>query len=90
MRDRVQAELRGANVSALQATTFHAFCNGVLHANGRAFRLLDDKDLWIYLRRHLRDLELRYFVRAANLTQFLDDLLDFIRRCHGNHRRERC
>jgi len=82
MRDRVQAELRGANVSTLQATTFHAFCNGVLHANGRAFRLLDDKDLWIYLRRHLRDLELRYFVRAANLTQFLDDLLDFIRRCH--------
>jgi len=82
MRDRVQAELRGADNSALQAMTFHAFCNGLLHANGQAFRLLDDKDLWIYLRRHLRDLELKYFIRAANLTQFLDDLLDFIRRCH--------
>ena len=82
MRERVQAELRGTDLSKLQAMTFHAYCNGLLHANGQAFGLLDDKDLWIYLRRHIRDLHLKYFVRAANLTQFLDDLLDFIRRCH--------
>jgi DNA helicase-2/ATP-dependent DNA helicase PcrA len=82
MRDRVQAELHGADISGLRAMTFHAFCNGVLHAHGRAFRLLDDKDLWIFLRRHIRDLRLKYFVKAANLTQFLDDLLDFVRRCH--------
>ena len=82
MRDRVQQELRGTDLSKLQAMTFHAYCNGLLHANGQAFGLLDDRDLWIYLRRHLRDLQLRHFVRAANLTQFLDDLLDFIRRCH--------
>jgi len=39
--------------------------------------VLDDKDLWIYLRKRLRELNLRYFVRPANVTKFLDDLLDF-------------
>jgi DNA helicase-2/ATP-dependent DNA helicase PcrA len=82
MRERVQAELRGTDLAKLQAMTFHAYCNDLLRANGQGFGVLDDKDLWIYLRRHIRDLHLKYFVRAANLTQFLDDLLDFIRRCH--------
>jgi DNA helicase-2/ATP-dependent DNA helicase PcrA len=82
MRDRVQAELRGTDISALRATTFHAYCMDLLQANGMAFGVLDDKDLWIYLRKHLRDLHLNYFVRAAHVTQFLDDLLDFVRRCH--------
>ena len=43
--------------------------------------MLDDKDIWIYLRKRLRELNLKYFVRAANVTKFLDDLLDFLRRC---------
>jgi DNA helicase-2/ATP-dependent DNA helicase PcrA len=82
MRERVQAELRGTDLSDLRAMTFHAFCNELLKANGRGFGVLDDKDLWIYLRKRLRDLHLNYFVRAANVAQFLDELLDFIRRCH--------
>jgi DNA helicase II / ATP-dependent DNA helicase PcrA len=82
MRERVQAELRGVDISGLRAMTFHAYCNELLKANGRGFGVLDDKDLWIYLRKRLRDLHLNYFVRAANVAQFLDDLLDFIRRCH--------
>ena len=82
MRERVQARLRGTDVSALRATTFHAYCMDLLKANGKAFGVLDDKDLWIYLRKRLRDLHLNYFIRAANVSQFLDDLLDFIRRCH--------
>lgn len=82
MRERVQAELRGTDVSALRVTTFHAYCMELLEANGMAFAVLDDKDLWIYLRKHLRDLHLNYFVRAAHVTHFLDDLLDFVRRCH--------
>ena len=82
MRERVQGELRGADMSGLRAMTFHAYCNELLKANGRGFGVLDDKDLWIYLRKRLRDLHLNYFVRAANVAQFLDDLLDFIRRCH--------
>lgn len=82
MRDRVREELRGTDVSGLRALTFHAYCNELLKANQRGFNVLDDKDLWIYLRKRLRDLELNYFVRAANVTQFLDDLLEFIRKCH--------
>src|SRR5246127_861960 len=30
MRDRVQAELRGTDVSSLRAVTFHAYCNELL------------------------------------------------------------
>src|SRR5262249_55004456 len=54
----------------------------MLRACGMGFGVLDDKDLWIYLRKRIRELRLNYFVRAANVAQFLDDLLDFIRRCH--------
>ena len=82
MRERVQAELRGTDVSGLRTTTFHAYGNELLKANDRGFGVLDDKDLWIYLRKRLPDLHLDYFVRAANVAQFLDDLLDFMRRCH--------
>jgi DNA helicase II / ATP-dependent DNA helicase PcrA len=82
MLERVQAELQGSEVSGLQAMTFHKYCNELLIGNGKGFGVLDDKDLWIYLRRRLRDLPLNYFIRAANVTQFLDDLLDFMRRCH--------
>jgi len=82
MRERVAAELRGADVSGLRAVTFHAYCNELLKENGRGFGVLDDKDLWILLRKRIRELGLNYFVRAANVTQFLDDLLDFLRRCH--------
>jgi superfamily I DNA/RNA helicase/RecB family exonuclease len=53
----------------------------LLHAHGKNFGVLDDKDLWIYLRKRIRDLHLSYFVRAANVSKFLDDLLDFMRRC---------
>src|SRR5437870_12148129 len=81
MRDRVKAELTGTDIAGLQATTFHAYCNLLLERCGNKFGVLDDKDLWIYLRKRIRELHLKYFVRAANVTQFLDDLLGFIRRC---------
>ncbi len=82
MLDRVQRELRASNVEGLQVSTFHAYCNNLLIAAGRNFGVLDDKQLWIFLRRNLRELRLKYFVRAAKVSEFLDDLLDFIRRCH--------
>ena len=81
MRERVEAELRGTDISGLQAKTFHAYCNEMLEKRGKKFDLIEDCDLWIYLRRHISDLNLKYFIRAANLGQFLHDLLDFIRRC---------
>jgi superfamily I DNA/RNA helicase/RecB family exonuclease len=82
MRQRVQVELHESGAAGLQAETFHAYCNNLLHRYGKEFGVLDDKDLWIFLRRRLSELHLRYFVRAANVAQFLDDLLDFMRRCH--------
>jgi ATP-dependent DNA helicase UvrD/PcrA len=82
MRERVQSELRGSDISNMQVETFHAYCNNLLIRNGKKFGVLDDKDIWVYLRRRIRELRLNYFVRAANLSQFLSDLLDFMRRCH--------
>jgi len=50
--------------------------------NGRAFGVLDDYDLWIYLRKRIRELNLKHFIIPANIGKFLHDLLDFMRRCH--------
>src|SRR5713226_5191779 len=81
MRERVRDELRGTDISDLQVTTFHAYCNNLLIRCGKQFGVLDEKDLWIYLRKRIRELHLNYFVRAAKVSQFLNDLLDFMRRC---------
>ena len=81
MLGRVRDELAGTNIDGLQACTFHAWCNGLLQRRGAGFGVLDEKDLWVFLRRRIRDLGLRHFVRAANVGQFLDSLLDFMRRC---------
>jgi len=82
MRQRVQEELRGTNLSGLRIATFHEYCNELLIQNGKKFGVLDDQDLWIYLRRRIRELNLNYFVRAARLSKFFDDLLAFFRHCH--------
>jgi DNA helicase II / ATP-dependent DNA helicase PcrA len=81
MMARVRGELKGTAIDGLQACTFHAWCNGLLGRRGADFGVLDDKDLWVFLRRRIRDLRLKHFVRAANVGQFLDSLLDFMRRC---------
>lgn len=81
MRLRVESEL-GTAARGIQICTFHAYCDNLLIRAGRRFDVLDDKQLWIFLRRNIRELKLNHFVRAANVTKFLDDLLDFIRRCH--------
>ncbi len=82
MMQRVGRELGKAQVNGLQVATFHAYCNNLLIRSGRDFKVLDDKQLWIFLRRNLRELRLNYYIRAANTAKFLDDLLDFVRRCH--------
>ena len=84
MRERVLEELGGSDIAGLRVSTFHAYCNNLLIGSGKKFEVLDDKDLWIYLRKRLRELHLNYFVRAARVSQFLDDLLDFMRRCHDD------
>ena len=84
MRERVREELRSTNVSGLQIATFHEYCNELLGRYGKQFGVLDDQDLWIYLRKRIPELHLNYFVRAANVSQFLHDLLGFMRRCQDD------
>jgi DNA helicase-2/ATP-dependent DNA helicase PcrA len=80
MRERLQAEL-GSKAKDLQVATFHAYCNNLLIRNGKKFGVLDDYDLWILLRKRLRELNLEHFIIPANVGKFLHDLLDFMRRC---------
>ena len=82
MRERVERELRGIDTNALRICTFHAYCNDLLIRAEHDFRVLDDPQLWIFLRRNIRELRLNYYVRAASVAEFLKDLTDFIRRCH--------
>jgi len=79
MKERVSRLLGGETVQAL---TFHDYCLKLLQRVGKDFGVLDEKDLWIYLRRRIRDLHLEHYIRAANIGQFLNDLLDFVSRCH--------
>ena len=79
MRDRVSKLLGGRKVNA---ATFHDYCLEMLKSAGQDFGVLDDKDLWIYLRRRIRELRLEHFIRTANVGQFLSDLLKFVDRCH--------
>jgi len=80
MQDRTQSEA-GRSLSGLRVETFHAYCNNLLIRNRRNFGVLDDYDLWIYLRKRIRQLNLEHFVIPANVGKFLHDLLDFMRRC---------
>lgn len=79
MRERLRKLLGGKTVLA---TTFHDYCLDLLKRAGKDFGVLDEQDLWIYLRRRIRDLHLEHFIRAANVGQFLRDLLKFVDRCH--------
>jgi DNA helicase-2/ATP-dependent DNA helicase PcrA len=79
MGDRVCKLLGGKKV---HATTFHDYCLDLLKRVHKDFGVLDEKDLWIYLRRRMRDLHLEHYIRAANIGQFLNDLLEFVSRCH--------
>ncbi|MGB8061287.1 MAG: ATP-dependent DNA helicase [Candidatus Sulfotelmatobacter sp.] len=79
MRDRVRKLLQG---KVVQATTFHDYCFNLLKDAHKDFGVLDEQDLWIYLRRRIRELRLEHFIRAANIGQFLSDLLKFVTRCH--------
>ena len=81
MADRAALELGKSKLKGLQATTFHAYCFGLLKRADRGFAVLDDQDLWIYVRRRIHELHLQHFVRAANVSQFLKALNDFMRHC---------
>src|ERR1022692_5177482 len=51
MRDRVRALLG----KPIQSLTFHDYCNDLLKRAGKNFGVLDEKDLWIYLRKRIHE-----------------------------------
>ena len=79
MKKRVLQVSSGAK--DVQSFNFHDYCFKLLNRHDRGFSVLDDTDLNILLRKRIRDLNLKYYVRAAKVGQFLNDLLSFMRRC---------
>ncbi len=83
--DRSQAA-RKLMRSGLQAHTFHSYCYRLLQDAGTKFQLLDDKDLFVLLRRRIGDLQLQHYIKAATPGKFLLDLLKFFSSCHDELR----
>ncbi len=84
IRERVAERLGPIFSSGLKTRTFHAYGNELLQAAGRGFGLVTKEDLWVYLRRRLRELELKHFIRANRPGKFLSDLLAFFERCQDD------
>lgn len=81
IRERVSIAVPQASPSTLQASTFHGYCYHLLRESGEEFQLLDQFELWTFLRQRVSDLPLNRFLRAANPGRFLSDLLKFFDRC---------
>jgi DNA helicase-2/ATP-dependent DNA helicase PcrA len=80
VRERVGPLLAGG----LKTGNFHSYCYQLLVRHDKQFGVLDEADLWVYLRRRLaqKQLPLERFIRAASPAQFLEALLGFFNRCH--------
>ncbi len=74
--------LLGDDAKDVTACTFHSYGYRVLRAHHKAFELLPREDLWVYLRRNIEKLGLKYFAKASDPGTFLKTLLDFFDRCN--------
>jgi DNA helicase-2/ATP-dependent DNA helicase PcrA len=81
IRNRVPAAASVGSAVGLHASTFHGYCYELLREAGEDFQLLDQCELWTFLRQRVADLPLNRFLRAANPGRFLRDLLAFFDRC---------
>ena len=72
--------------TGLKVGTFHSYCYSLLCQAGQRFELIDDKDLYVLLRRRIADLKLRYYIKAATPGEFLEGLIGFFKRCHDELR----
>ena len=81
IRSRVAKSSAGVAATGLHASTFHGYCYQLLRECGQDFQLLDQCELWAFLRQHVAELPLNRFLRAANPGRFLKDLLTFFDRC---------
>src|SRR5262250_16358 len=80
MESRVREQVPGLQKSPFIAT-FHAFCYHVLRERDFDRRLLDEIDVWIFLRRRMQQLELEFYQKLAEPGAFLHDLNEFFSRC---------
>ena len=80
MKSRVHDALPGLETSPWIAT-FHSFCNQVLAERNFDQQVLNDVDLWIFLRLRMRSLGLEYYRKLAEPGAFLHDLNEFFSRC---------
>jgi DNA helicase-2/ATP-dependent DNA helicase PcrA len=80
LKARVEKRLR--RKTAIFTGTFHAYCLGILKRAGQDFNLLLPEDVYVFLRQRIDQLEMKRFIKPADLGQFLDDLKNFFDRCH--------
>ena len=80
LRQRVAKQIGGK--ADIAASTFHAYCHRLLRRAARDFTPLIREDLYVLLRRELKNLGLKYYIRAAKPGQFLNALLTFFDRCN--------
>ncbi len=86
MEERVDRLLPMGYVD-VHISTFHAFCEKVLRMHAihiglsPDFRLLNEIDTWLLVRRYLDRFALEYFRPRGNPTKFLQQLLKHFSRC---------
>lgn len=85
MIDRVERELSlGLEQPCIK--TFHGFCDQILRERGHEiglpvdFALLSEVDLWMFLKRHLPDFNLKYYRPLGNPQKFLHSMLQHFSR----------
>lgn len=81
LRDRVALRLGHEVAQHIQARTFHAYCMQLLTRAKQAFTAVTKEDLFVLLRRDLKALGLRHYIKAARPGAFLHALLSFFERC---------
>ena len=86
--ERIARLWKGADDSAtvaqvantgLKVGTFHSYCYSLLCQAGQRFELMDDKDLYVLLRRRIDDLKLQHYIKAATPGEFLEGLIGFFK-----------
>ncbi|MGZ4816853.1 MAG: ATP-dependent helicase [Terriglobales bacterium] len=81
LRERVAAKVGPLWANTIQASTFHAYCHNLLTGARQSFTPVTKEDLYVLLRRELKNLGLKYYIRAAKPGQFLTALLALFERC---------
>lgn len=80
MKGRVKHALPQIETTPL-ISTFHSFCYELLRKRHFDRQLLDKTDVWIFLRRRMEYLGLRYYQKLAEPGAFLHSLNEFFSRC---------